>query len=967
MTKVNQKKSKPSSRSPETPHFTVSYTNIRGLRSNSPEVEAFIEETKPDFLSLSETGSGISGDAFHLPGYLPIITKEDHLNRHGHGLAVFIKDGFPCGRVSAYEDPELPFMCFRVALVRSTSFIFTLYRPQNDGVILFDRIADKIDTILSDYPYADIHVCGDFNVHHEEWLVHSNKTDKEGRHCRDFAIAYGLSQIVKEPTHIPDVDGQFHSLLDLFLTSCHDRCVSSVLSPLGSSDHSVVSVKIESKLKETSDVPFHRTVFRYSKADWDSFRSFITDAPLPTIFKSGACKAATYISEWIIDGMNCFIPSKKFQQRPNSQPWFTPECAAAIAHRNHFFHVYQQNRDDDNAHAEFNAARNYCRRILRNSKCSYAQTIRTEISNERPGTRGFWKISRKVLNSGKASVPTLIHGPEVISSSSEKAKLFAANFASNSTLDDQGHTLPDFPQLTDNQLNKFSVTAKEIGKLVKGLDSTKATGPDGIPVVVLKNISPELSPLLAKLFNCCLKEKCFPDIWKLSSVCPVFKNAGERSSPSQYRPISLLSVISKLLEAVINQRVLAHLSKNNLLSDKQYGFRSSRSTADALTVFTHRISQALYVNRDVRAVALDISKAFDKVWHKGLLLKLACYGISGNVLAVIESFLSNRSLQVVVSGQTSDAHKINAGVPQGSLLGPTLFLIFINDLPLDIVSSLNMYADDTTVYGQTSKTCSDTVLAANLTSDLEHVVKWGKSWLVSFNSSKTKLLSFHHHKGSPSFPPVQMAETTLNEAPCLDRLLGLKFTPDLKWNSYILSVAKETGMMVGSFFRTRNFLTPAAIHYLYKSQIRPRMEYCCHIWAGSPKCSLSCLDRVQRRMRWLIGDALFKTLQPLSHRRNVASLSLLYRYYSGKCSEELHQLVPPPKVFGKDTRLAMHTRQNHPHTLEVPDSMKKCFHANSFFPRTVKLWNSLPSDCFPLSYNIDKFKKKVNQHLALSL
>merc|ERR1711954_428911 len=136
--------------------------------------------------------------------------------------------------------------------------------------------------------------------------------------------------------------------------------------------------------------------------------------------------------------------------------------------------------------------------------------------------------------------------------------------------------------------------------------------------------------------------------------------------------------------------------------------------------------------------------------------------------------------------------------------------------------------------------------------------------------------------------------------------------------------------------------------------------------AGSPKSSLSCLDRVQRRMRWLIGDNLFKTLQPLSHRRNVASLSLLYRYYSGKCSEELHQLVPPPKAFGKDTRLAVHTRQNHPHALDAPDSMI-CFHADSFFPRTVKLWNSLSSGCFPLSYNIDKFKKRVNQHLALSL
>ena len=960
-------KSKHTRIQPSSTSFKISYTNIRGLRSNFPEVAAHVEEARPDFFSLCETnlGSEVCCDDLHLPGYSPIITKDDRLGRQGHGLAVFIKDGLPCGRVAAYEDPELPFLCFRVALVRSTCFIFCLYRPQDDGVIIFDRISDKIDSILLDHPHAEIHVCGDFNVHHEEWLVHSNKTDLEGRHCHDFAIAYGLTQIVTEPTRVPDVASHFPNLLDLFLTTCPDRCVSSVLSPLGRSDHSVVSVEIDTQLKETSDIPFHRTVFRYSKADWDGFRSFIADAPLSIFFKSGACKVASFLSEWIFDGMNCFIPSKKFQQKPNSQPWFTPECAAAIAHRNHFFHLYHQNRSDDDARAAFNAARNRCRRILRNAEDSHAQTVRTEISNERPGTRGFWKISRKVLNCGKPSIPTLVNGPEVISSSSEKAKLFAANFAANSTLDDHGHPLPDFPQLTDCLLSKFSVTSKEIGKLVRKLDSTKATGPDEIPVVVLKHISPELSPILAKLFNCCLTEKCFPDIWKLSSVCPVFKNAGLRSAPSQYRPISLLSVISKLFEAVMNRRILGHLTKNNLLSDSQYGFRSARSTADALTVITHRVSQALHDNLHARAVALDISKAFDKVWHKGLLLKLASYGISGNVLGVIESFLSDRSLKVVINGQTSEANKINAGVPQGSLLGPTLFLIFINDLPSEIVSSVNMYADDTTVYEQTSKTYKDINLASDLSSDLKKVVKWGKTWLVTFNSSKTKLLSFHHHRGTPSFPSVIMDETTLQEAKCLERHLGLKFTPDLKWNSYILSVAKDVGKMVGSFFRTRKFLTPAAVHYLYKSQIRPKMEYCCHIWAGLPKTSLSCLDRVQRRLRRLIGDELFKSLQPLSHRRNVASLSLLYRYYSGRCSEELKTLVPPLKVFVRDTRLASFTQRNHPHTLEVPVARKE-FHANSFFPRTVALWNKLPADCFPANFNMDFFKRKINHHLACS-
>ena len=179
------------------------------------------------------------------------------------------------------------------------------------------------------------------------------------------------------------------------------------------------------------------------------------------------------------------------------------------------------------------------------------------------------------------------------------------------------------------------------------------------------------------------ERRVFPR-WELSSVCPLFKNAGLRSAPSHYRPISLLSVISKHFEAIFNCRILGHLTKNDLLSDSQYGFRFVRSTADALTVITHRASQALHDDLRARAVALDISKAFEKFWQKGLLLKFASYGISGNVLGAIESFLSNRSLKVVINRQTSEALKINAGVPQGSLIGPTLFLILINGLQSEL-------------------------------------------------------------------------------------------------------------------------------------------------------------------------------------------------------------------------------------------------------------------------------------------
>ena len=481
-------------------------------------------------------------------------------------------------------------------------------------------------------------------------------------------------------------------------------------SPLGTSDHSVVSIRVDARCKESPDAPFHRTIFRYDQAEWDNFRSFIADAPLSVFFNKGASEAASYISEWILDGMDIFIPSKKYQQRPNSQPWYTPECAAAIAHRNHFFHVFRQNRSSENE-AAFKAARNCCRAVLKGARSSYAQSIQTRIGNERLGSREFWRITNNIFNRGKATIPSLINGPEVISTSSGKAKIFASNFAANSTLDDQGHTLPDFPTLTDSSIDSFTIKAKDIAKSIQNLDSSKATGPDGIPVVVLKKLCPEISPILAKLFNKCLKEECFPMSWKLSHVCPVFKNSGESSSPSQYRPISLLSVISKLFEAAINTAVLGHLAKNNLLSDQQYGFRPRRSTADILTVISHRISEALDRGFDTRVIALDISKAFDKVWHKGLLHKISSYGISGKVFAIIRSFLSDRSLRVVINGQSSDAYSINAGVPQGSLLGPTLFLLYINDLPKWIIRSMvDIYADDTTDYGCTSADVDHRVL-----------------------------------------------------------------------------------------------------------------------------------------------------------------------------------------------------------------------------------------------------------------
>ena len=235
-----------------------------------------------------------------------------------------------------------------------------------------------------------------------------------------------------------------------------------------------------------------------------------------------------------------------------------------------------------------------------------------------------------------------------------------------------------------------------VKKVITSLDLSKPSGPDRIPVVVLKNCNPELSYILAEVFNKCLKEPCFLDCCKVSSVVPVFKNVGERSTAKNYRPVSLFSVVSKAFEKLVNNKI-------------------------------------------------DISKAFERIWHAGLLHKLKSYGISGQIFGLISSFPSNRRLRVVLDEKSLQEFPVNAGVCQGCILGPTLFLLYINDLPDDVICGIAIYADDTTLYSkcdQASDLWQQLKLASELESNLRDTVDWGREWLVGFNAGKAQLVSF---------------------------------------------------------------------------------------------------------------------------------------------------------------------------------------------------------------------------------
>ena len=388
---------------------------------------------------------------------------------------------------------------------------------------------------------------------------------------------------------------------------------------------------------------------------------------------------------------------------------------------------------------------------------------KTRISTQKLGSREFWKIYNNIFRKGKSNTPPLFCDPEVVSCSKDKAELFARTFASNSTLNSSGHSLPTLPPRCGSTLSNLHITPQFVSKIISCLKTSTAPGPDNIPVIVLKMCAPELSSVLSKLFNKCLADGCFPSCWKCASVVPAFKNSGERSDPGNYRPISLLPTISKVFESLLNAALTDHFESLGLLSDKQYGFRSSRSTADLLTVITERLLRALDKCGEARIVALDISKAFDKVWHAGLLHKLSSYGISGKLFSIIKSFLLGRQLNVILDGQKSNTYPISSGVPQGSILGPILFLTYINDLPDKLICEISMYADDTSLYSCLGKKSSSTErkkLTERIKRDLSSISEWGRQWLVAFNSRKTKLLSVNRYRQTDN-TPVSMDNCTL--------------------------------------------------------------------------------------------------------------------------------------------------------------------------------------------------------------
>ena len=500
-------------------------------------------------------------------------------------------------------------------------------------------------------------------------------------------------------------------------------------------------------------------------------------------------------------------------------------------------------------------------------------------------------------------------------------------------------------------MDHITINPEGVHKLLTGLKMHKATGPDEIPTRLLKTLADELTPVISLFFQASLNQGIIPDDWKTANVVPVFKK-GERNKAENYRPISLTSVTCKLLEHVICSSIMDHLDEHNILTNAQHGFRKQRSCTTQLILTIQDLAKSVDDREQVDVILLDFSKAFDRVPHMRLLHKLKFYGIADNTHAWISDFLRNRSQKVLLDGISSETSPVQSGVPQGSVLGPLLFLLFINDLP-DTISSqstVKLFADDCVLYRKIK--CEED--AIKLQQDLDQLQQWEVDWQMEFHPKKCQVLHVTNKrniiKASYNIHGHILEETDSA------KYLGVNIHHKLSWNHHIQKVTSKANS-TRAFLQRNIHQCPRETKVLcYKTLLRPVIEYASIIWDPHTNANISRLEMIQSRYaRFVFHDyrrsssvsAMLDQLQwaSLQERRAQAKVEMMFRIVNG--------LVDIPTSFLTPTLMM----RGHTQKYLVPFA-RTVVYQHSFFPDGIRLWNALPQQLVD-STSLDCFRGQV--------
>ena len=422
----------------------------------------------------------------------------------------------------------------------------------------------------------------------------------------------------------------------------------------------------------------------------------------------------------IQSAMDNHIPSKILTKR-NQTPWINTKVKRLHKRKQRAYNNYKKNVTEE-SYENFSKIRKNTTRQTRKSFRSYVNSVCSDSPKK------FWSYI-KSLRVNTVGIPTLKKDGKLESENNLKAKILNDQFKSVFT--QENPELPSVPDLSNPIMPDIKVSVEGVTKLLRDINPNKASGPDEIPARILKLAAEEIAPALSVIFQRSLDSGEIPSPWLRANITPLFKK-GERTDASNYRPVSLTCICSKLLEHIIHANVMDHFDKYSILTDKQHGFRSKHSCESQLILTVHDLAKSLDSRSQIDIVIMDFSKAFDSIPHNCLLFKLNRYGIQNNTHRWISNFLKHRVQRVVVGGEHSTWTDVVSGVPQGTVLGPLLFLCYINDLPNNLQSSVRLFAGECVIYREIQNEFDSNVLQE----DLDTLRKWETNWQLCFNPSK---------------------------------------------------------------------------------------------------------------------------------------------------------------------------------------------------------------------------------------
>ena len=701
---------------------------------------------------------------------------------------------------------------------------------------------------------------------------------------------------------------------------------------------------IYSKNKITYKRNFHKGNYKdmrkyLAKLDWNNMLMNKTAIECWNILK--------YEIASIID--KC-VPFQKQGKRCRKKH-LSKEAIRKIMLKQTMWRVYRRTRKEED-YAKYKEALNAATTEIRQSKRSYEQKLACNIKND---SKSFYAYVRSKQNVQDKVGPLEDSAGNIISQGFLMAEDLNGYFSSVFTKEDIS-SLPvadaKFQGAKSEYLGPLVVTPELVAKKIRAMKDNKSPGVDGIPPKLLMETVDQISIPLARVFNLSLKEGVVPFEWKEANIIPLFKK-GSRNKSENYRPVSLTSVICKLLERLIKDHMVDFLVKHKLLNSSQHGFLKARSCLTNMLCFLEEITKWIDVGSPVDIIYLDFQKAFDKVPHQRLLLKLKAHGIGDSITDWMEQWLTDRRQRVVVDGEVSNWKSVLSGVPQGSVLGPILFLIYINDLDDSITSNVLKFADDTKLFRKVN-TDGD---KQHLQNDLDRLVKWSEKWQMLFNFGKCKCLHTGHGNLNVNY---KMGDTVLGTT-VKEKDLGVTISADMKVSEQCGIAASKGNQILGLIRRNITYKGKKLIIPLYKAIVRPHLEYCIQAWRPYRKKDIDTLERIQRRATKMIPE-----LRDLSYEERLKECGLTTletRRLRGDQIEVFkilngYEIIDRNMFFSlkKDSRTRGHEVKL------VKDQCRLDIRKHSFSQRTINEWNKLSTDCVTAS-SVNMFKNKVDTYI----